>query len=1068
MNRMRRTSMRARAGRPWPAAVVALLAILALAPAAGAQQLTWLSPIGLENSGGSQAAQAVACSSASQCTSVDANGQQVTFNPASGASTGSSSIDLRGTVSSLACPSTTQCTGVDNLGNQVTFNPGSGALVDGGLQSAGGAHPLISVACPTVTECTAVDTQGGQVTFDPTTGSSTSSSDIDGAHALASVACAGDQSCTAVDDQGNATVYNPRTGVTSSSVLNVDTHALTSVSCEHGFCVAVDTAGQEILMPADGGPGTAFPIDGTTALTSVSCIAAGGQCTAVDGQGNEITFNPNSGVVASSQSVDGINRLSGVACPVAINSQCTAIDTHGNEVTFNPSSGASIGGGLHSVAPNALASLACPLATQCTAVEAGGREITFDPTAGHVTGQDGHGTIGPSIVDATGNRLTSVSCSSATQCTAVDTGAFEETFNPQNGKLNAAGGSNRVENGQSLESVSCPTAVQCTAVDEGGNQVTFNPQLAVPNSVNNVSPNQVDGTPDRLLVSIVCLTDHSCVAVDHGGAEVSFDPNSINAGTPTEIETDHHPSALSCASATQCTAVDDAGQATTFDPTTVANTQTNIAGPTSVDPAGGLDGVSCPSSAACVAVDGHGNSVQFAPASPGGAVVEPVPEAAALQAVSCLTVYECAAVDSGGNAFAGFLPPASSAAPTITGTAQQGQTLTEHHGTWANSPATSYTYQWQDCDDSGCSAIPGAAGSTYTLQPSDVGEAIAVQETATNIGGVSQPASSARTSVVLPPAPVRQGPPTIVGTVAQGQTLTEQHGLWLNNPAGYGYQWQVCDSAGHGCTSIAGATGRSYVPQASDIGKALVVQETASNPGGTSPAAGSEPTAPVAAARAANILAVTSEADHLSSHSAQLHGVLYSQGAPASWQFEYGTTTALGHKTPLQSLAAGNMSAIGVLSSLANLRPGTTYYVRLDETVSPGTYRTGVQSKGRVLAFTTSLAGQLRLQRSLLTVTSRGALASLGCSAPVDCTGQLTLTLTRATGGTRHPRARVVRCGRLAVSLHRGRSRQFTVPLSGACRSLLRRPGPQALLAELTGDSTSGQAGFSKEVELSG
>ena len=42
-------------------------------------------------------------------------------------------------------------------------------------------------------------------------------------------------------------------------------------------------------------------------------------------------------------------------------------------------------------------------------------------------------------------------------------------------------------------------------------------------------------------------------------------------------------------------------------------------------------------------------------------------------------------------------PPVNVKPPTITGTAQQGKTLTEVHGEWTNEPE-SYEYKWERCD----------------------------------------------------------------------------------------------------------------------------------------------------------------------------------------------------------------------------------------------------------------------------------------------------------------------------------------------------------------------------------
>jgi hypothetical protein len=82
------------------------------------------------------------------------------------------------------------------------------------------------------------------------------------------------------------------------------------------------------------------------------------------------------------------------------------------------------------------------------------------------------------------------------------------------------------------------------------------------------------------------------------------------------------------------------------------------------------------------------------------------------------------------------LVPANTAAPTISGTAQMGQTLTAAPGTWLTFPA-GYTYQWQRCDSTGaaCVAIAGATSTTYVVASDDVGSTLTVAVEAQNTYG---------------------------------------------------------------------------------------------------------------------------------------------------------------------------------------------------------------------------------------------------------------------------------------------------------------------------------------------
>lgn len=184
-------------------------------------------------------------------------------------------------------------------------------------------------------------------------------------------------------------------------------------------------------------------------------------------------------------------------------------------------------------------------------------------------------------------------------------------------------------------------------------------------------------------------------------------------------------------------------------------------------------------------------------------------------------------------------PPApvmqSTAAPTISGTAQVGVPLSALPGTWTPDDA-SYTYQWYSAGALVCSG----AAATYTPTATDLGNAISVQVTAARPGYTSASATSSPTGAVLPGTLVLGQTPTITGTPRVGVPLTSSSGS--TSPAGsYAYQWL---SAG---TPIAGATSATYIPSALVRGQPLSVRFTATKAGHTSLVATSAQTSDVLA-----------------------------------------------------------------------------------------------------------------------------------------------------------------------------------------------------------------------------
>ena len=170
-------------------------------------------------------------------------------------------------------------------------------------------------------------------------------------------------------------------------------------------------------------------------------------------------------------------------------------------------------------------------------------------------------------------------------------------------------------------------------------------------------------------------------------------------------------------------------------------------------------------------------------------------------------------------------------APTISGTAQVGGTLTANTSGIADADGlddVAYSFQWvRVANDSTETDISSAKGYTYTLANDDAGKTVKVRVTFTDDAGYEETLTSAATTAVAarnnsPPT----GVPTIGGTARVGETLTaDTSGIadadGLEN-ATFSYQWIADD--GTSDTEITDATAQTYTPSDADAGKSIRVR----------------------------------------------------------------------------------------------------------------------------------------------------------------------------------------------------------------------------------------------------
>ena len=161
--------------------------------------------------------------------------------------------------------------------------------------------------------------------------------------------------------------------------------------------------------------------------------------------------------------------------------------------------------------------------------------------------------------------------------------------------------------------------------------------------------------------------------------------------------------------------------------------------------------------------------------------------------------------------------------PVITPpTASVGTVLTCSPGTFAGTPPFTYGYTW--LQDS--APIPGATGSTYTVQAGDAALGIGCRVSATNAAGTAE--AYAEPVVVAATPPSNTVAPSVTGTMEVGDTVGCLPGSWSGAPAPeFTFAWRRDGVA------IVGEVGDTYVVTTADGGRNLSCRVTAANVGGT-------------------------------------------------------------------------------------------------------------------------------------------------------------------------------------------------------------------------------------------
>jgi hypothetical protein len=206
-------------------------------------------------------------------------------------------------------------------------------------------------------------------------------------------------------------------------------------------------------------------------------------------------------------------------------------------------------------------------------------------------------------------------------------------------------------------------------------------------------------------------------------------------------------------------------------------------------------------------------------------------------------------------------------------------------------------------------------------------------------------------------------------------------------------------------------------------------------------------------------IATTGQATSITATSAELNGVANPSEDGATWQFQYGTSSAYGHSTTMTSTGTG----LDLVSAkVTGLKPNKTYHFRLVvKQPAPAT----VTSNGNDSTFRTGSAfGTARLRHHHLKVRHNRAQVPFRCTgiAGAPCRAKVSLSVKRGSGKHAHS----VGCGSARLATAATHDRIVRIKLRKACSALLAKARHHSLGARLRAAFGSQQRPLSTGVRL--